>query len=793
MQFAIPFALVQVFVILLLLVGVTAAASDLVGAGEALIPAPQGLEWKTGNEAGSRMIRGGEGAAMELRLPAGDPNLGIDHHYSWGETSPNVKLEFDQPQDWSRWEVLAIEGEQPGDTPVTYGIWLHNADEKFTFAFHTLRPGQSHRQVLQLRWYRGFDPTTVKRVTIHKFYPLGDERMTVSRLQLGHHAITHLWALRDQLDRLAEDTPDWADAEQVAELREQAEQLEQRYWEQEVSGDKLQQQTQTMQAQIDRRRRAHVEALAVAHAQEQGVEAYVTLTRDALARLALETHRLEEPPFSQTLELWAAGNERESGQVAVMAVPGEAPQPGEAGEKSEAPDLRDLRWSITPATNEAGDEVPLTASLLGYVETSTLTRYEPTVTNPHWRTDVLLTHQDRVTKLPAGELVQWWVTAMVPDQAPAGRYEATLTLRVADQPERQVAVVVHVWPFSLPHGPSMRTAWAVPNHRFNNQILGSGEEKARWMHQAEDIMLKDYHLDPGDIYWGGPPSWSVERLQELVDAGLPGISLAYLGGSDEEIDRRLDLAEPYMKVIDQVEGARDLCYFYGFDESGNHNAPRINKLAKKIHDRFPGVEFMTTMRSTQFGAQHPDGGDIDAYIPRLDNFHLYYDAVPRARQIGNQVWYYTCVAPDNPYPNFFIDWPLMDSRTILGLMSAKYPNDGFLYYATTRWEYNNDKIKHGPKIQGWNVNSYPGTNGDGAFLYPGPDGPLPSIRLEAMRDGLEDLAYYQLARQRLGEDADAAQVPDTVMKSAIDFTRDPKVLAEERKRLAELIIKADAP
>jgi hypothetical protein len=38
-------------------------------------------------------------------------------------------------------------------------------------------------------------------------------------------------------------------------------------------------------------------------------------------------------------------------------------------------------------------------------------------------------------------------------------------------------------------------------------------------------------------------------------------------------------------------------------------------------------------------------------------------------------------------------------------------------------------------------------NGDGMLIYPGKNGPLPSIRLKMIRDGLEDYEYLTLLKK----------------------------------------------
>jgi len=54
-------------------------------------------------------------------------------------------------------------------------------------------------------------------------------------------------------------------------------------------------------------------------------------------------------------------------------------------------------------------------------------------------------------------------------------------------------------------------------------------------------------------------------------------------------------------------------------------------------------------------------------------------------------------------------------------------------------------------------------NGDGNLIYPGPESPLSSIRLENIRDGLEDYEYLRL----LGEKVErVSKLPATAARRA---------------------------
>ncbi|MBM4017317.1 MAG: DUF4091 domain-containing protein, partial [Planctomycetes bacterium] len=105
----------------------------------------------------------------------------------------------------------------------------------------------------------------------------------------------------------------------------------------------------------------------------------------------------------------------------------------------------------------------------------------------------------------------------------------------------------------------------------------------------------------------------------------------------------------------------------------------------------------------------------------------------------------------------------------------------------------------------------PWGNGDGRFMYPpesaagaspaGPvlDGPVESIRLEMLRDGIEDYEYLVILRRLLaGRGAKLAagerqrleallEVPEEITKDMTTFTRDPAPIERRRDAVARAI------
>ena len=160
-----------------------------------------------------------------------------------------------------------------------------------------------------------------------------------------------------------------------------------------------------------------------------------------------------------------------------------------------------------------------------------------------------------------------------------------------------------------------------------------------------------------------------------------------------------------------------------------------------------------------------------------------------------------------------LEGPPCEIRSLMGAQTQKFKPDGFLYYATTHW-YAKEPIKEGPFTK-WEPRSYGAYHGDGQWTCcGGPDNmPLPTIRLENFRDGVEDLWYVKLLEKKLHEvesgkliiksvgSADAKRshalwmqrarkllsVPDDVVKSLGEFSTDPDIIYRWRNEMAELI------
>ncbi|HOS95935.1 MAG TPA: DUF4091 domain-containing protein, partial [Armatimonadota bacterium] len=160
-----------------------------------------------------------------------------------------------------------------------------------------------------------------------------------------------------------------------------------------------------------------------------------------------------------------------------------------------------------------------------------------------------------------------------------------------------------------------------------------------------------------------------------------------------------------------------------------------------------------------------------------------------ATTAGQQVWAYVCLGPRYPYANWLADFPLVESR-VIWWQAYHQKMDGFLYWGLNIWdrEHNDRPIDpaDGPDLE-WSITTggeYDWLHGDGRLIYAGPDGPIGSIRLANIRDGLEDYEYLWLLAQKAGDVEVARTACLPVTTSLTQFTRDVAVVRAERDAVA---------
>lgn len=155
---------------------------------------------------------------------------------------------------------------------------------------------------------------------------------------------------------------------------------------------------------------------------------------------------------------------------------------------------------------------------------------------------------------------------------------------------------------------------------------------------------------------------------------------------------------------------------------------------------------------------------------------------------SSDLWWYGCIDPKEPYPSFEIDQQSLTNIHLMGWMASDYDITGNLFWAADFYAKASSEIgmSNTPLEDYYDTaERFPNTNGDGFLMYPGArygvDGPVASLRLEAIRDGLEDYELLNVLKKNNQKFSNTSSLYDGTKATA-----GVEVLTAARKQLLEL-------
>jgi hypothetical protein len=396
-----------------------------------------------------------------------------------------------------------------------------------------------------------------------------------------------------------------------------------------------------------------------------------------------------------------------------------------------------------------------------------------------------------------GTVQGFWINVRAGESMPAGLYDAKVTVSAANAKPAEIPLEVRVNDFTLPrtaviptaisfHPPIIHTYDKVSERRKKDpsDITNIWKPHAdKWTDLAADHLIGiDY------LYPAVPPRF--DQLMRLKEQGRLGMfNLGYWRHDDREgVTGSEDWKKRWFRRLDRSYAkAKELgilshAYLYGADEIPKKDFDKVAIAAKCIKERYPGVPLLTTAYDEAFGAGDSPLAGIDWHCPLTDRYDLGLAAAGRAA--GHKVWWYVSNLPLTSWANVFVEKEPVETRLLMGAMAEKMKVDGFLFYAICSWKNNRKPIEKGPYTD-WDPVSYEDYHGCGSWIYCGPGGvPVPTIRLENYRDGLEDLAYAKLLKEKKGA---GLPVPEEVVRTMTDFTLRPEPLLRWRERMADAL------
>jgi hypothetical protein len=241
-------------------------------------------------------------------------------------------------------------------------------------------------------------------------------------------------------------------------------------------------------------------------------------------------------------------------------------------------------------------------------------------------------------------------------------------------------------------------------------------------------------------------SYIRELAKKSCETGYNLLKKAYVYGIDEPIsnnalDKTKAFAESFRsQIADIVEEltAQKQAYIDEYGVSEEYFDEVLNAAAN--------VRFVTTTRFREDYEPY-----VDIWCPHFNSFESGY--ATGLYDGEDKLWWYGAVSPKAPYPTYHLDDTLLSSRMV-GWLQSIYNVEGNIYWGVNVYAKYNGSYQYVDDYY-TDPGHYYNVNGDGFLLYPGKkygiDGPIPSIRLESIRDGYEEYEMLYAINEKYAE------------------------------------------
>lgn len=420
-------------------------------------------------------------------------------------------------------------------------------------------------------------------------------------------------------------------------------------------------------------------------------------------------------------------------------------------------------------------------------------------------------------KIEAGKNQGLYVTFWVPVEQSAGVYTGSMKIEY-DGKEESIPVKLTVYDLTVSQETRTMSYF---NLGFSQHLGDKDTTQAMWRTYTEELIK--YRLAPGSILrtvekTDAKMEEFVEEAADLVlNHGLSTISIPGIWKSPENfstilvmlaeksIELNYNLLEKVMmKGRDEpklTEMSKVIADTADFQKGLNEAEKQIEKLSganssfiDELAESVQAIPYVITLNI----AYDEQMEGVDTHCPLFN----IYDSEENRALYDNQWkgrWWYGCVGPRPPYPTYHMEDTLVSTRSV-GWMMSEYDIVGNLYWCTTVYAAYAGVVYTPIEDYYSTPERYYNGNGDGYLFYPGVEygieGPLASLRLEAIRDGNEEYELlYDLnaAYEAAGYSADVVQrnISDLIYSGTrVKYNNISSQFAAARKAMLQLCLLA---
>ena len=404
---------------------------------------------------------------------------------------------------------------------------------------------------------------------------------------------------------------------------------------------------------------------------------------------------------------------------------------------------------------------------------------------------------DNSVSVPAGKNQGYWITVRAGNSTPAGIYKGSVIVTF-DGGEIIVPFECEVWDFAISEVNHLGTTFGVYYlDKYSEQNLEYYEK-----------LLNEYRICGTFLPYGGGALENPEYRRNIKNEKITDATWWYRPDYNAA-SGQVNITSNEKALYSQMknEGWLDKIHTsLKYDEPNPDEYEQIGIYARAVKREMPGLKVLITSTS---GIPYSLADCVDWCVKPDD---VTREEIVSQHNKGLEVWWYTCNFPVYPCPTLHINDYQVSAR-ITGIMADDYGVDGFLY-----WDVTNDRKyeadENGKDSYTYIRNTYDDVYvcdewpaGDGTLAYQGSrrDGEVnantlvPSLRLEAFRDGMEDYEYLYLLREKyktvaeeLGVSVDVREFLcvfyDNLYRKVDRYFSDGSRLTKTRKQIAEAIL-----
>lgn len=312
-------------------------------------------------------------------------------------------------------------------------------------------------------------------------------------------------------------------------------------------------------------------------------------------------------------------------------------------------------------------------------------------------------------------------------------------------------------PLDTDVGGERPTVQLVDVWRENRRYRFGFDKLNRWLDLAERIGFKVIEFSHLYTQWGARHAPKIVAVENGEEKRIFGWETDAAG---PEYRAFLEAFLSELLPLVRERGLQERCLFHLSDEPSGVHLEMYRSVSEWTKERLGGLPTMDALSDRSFY----DNGLVQHPVPANNHIEPFLEAgVPG-------LWTYYCCSQYKDVSNRFFSMPSARNR-ILGFQLYKYRIAGFLH-----WGYNFYYSQYSRfPIDPFRVTDayYAFPSGDAFLVYPGPEGPIESIRLEVLYEALQDLRALEALEAVVGR-GETLRLLEEGLDEPITFSRYPR-------------------